>query len=66
LLHPCRHTVANLRIDWRGPNGHAVALQFENLFDTRYADRADFAQGEYRYFPAAQRHVMLEYTWIQR
>lgn len=60
------HTVASLHGDWHGPNGHEFGLRVENLFDVRYADRADFAQGEYRYFPAARRHVMLEYSWTRR
>jgi outer membrane receptor protein involved in Fe transport len=60
------HTVANLLLDWRRPNGQAIRLQVENLLDRSYADRADFAQGEYRYFPAAGRHVMLEFSWNRR
>ena len=34
-------------------------LRVDNLFDTRYADRADFAFGNYRYFPARGRAVFL-------
>jgi hypothetical protein len=30
-----------------------------NLFDAEYADRADFAFGSYRYFPAMPRHLYL-------
>ena len=59
------HTVANLMLGWRRPNGQNISLQIENLADRSYADRADFAQGEYRYFPAAGRHFMLEYSWKQ-
>ncbi len=57
------HMAANLLLDWRRPNGQAISLGIENLLDRSYADRADFAQGEYRYFPAAGRHFMLEYSW---
>jgi len=34
-------------------------LRVDNLFDKRYADRADFAFGNYRYFPARGRAVFL-------
>lgn len=57
------HTVAGLRVGWRRADGQGFRLQVENLLDRSYADRADFAQGEYRYFPAAGRHFMLEYSW---
>ena len=60
------HTVANLFLDWRRPNDQAIRLEVANLLDRSYADRADFAQGEYRYFPAAGRHVMLEFSWNRR
>ena len=39
--------------DWR------ITLRVDNLFDTRYADRADFAFGNYRYFPARGRALFL-------
>lgn len=59
------HRVANLMLGWRRPNSQSIRLQIENLADRSYADRADFAQGEYRYFPAAGRRFMLEYSWKQ-
>ncbi len=37
----------------------APTLRVDNLFDKRYADRADFAFGNYRYFPARGRAVFL-------
>ncbi|MEO8018461.1 MAG: TonB-dependent receptor [Pseudomonadota bacterium] len=52
------HTVANLRLNWdTGPV--RVVLHIDNLFDRRYADRADFAFGNYRYFPARGRALFL-------
>jgi len=36
-----------------------MTLRVDNLFDTAYADRADFAFGNYRYFPARGRAVFL-------
>jgi iron complex outermembrane recepter protein len=54
------HTVANARLSWhRSYNPWRVALRVNNLLDTAYADRADFAFGNYRYFPAQGRAVYL-------
>ena len=57
------HAVANLRASWRLSSAWKATLRLRNLADRRYADRADFAQGDYRYFPAAGRslYVALEY-----
>ena len=58
------HEVANLRLQWRPGAAWVAALRVDNLFDTAYADRADFAFGNYRYFPARGRAVFvsLDYT----
>jgi iron complex outermembrane receptor protein len=58
------HMVANLRLRWHANTGLVAALRIDNLFDTAYADRADFAFGNYRYFPARGRAVFvsLDYT----
>jgi len=54
------HIVTNARATWDSPNnGFHVALRIDNLFDKRYADRADFAFGNYRYFPARGTAVFL-------
>ncbi len=53
------HVLANLRIDWRLSTQWRAALRVSNALDRRYADRADFAQGDYRYFPGAGRSVVL-------
>jgi outer membrane receptor protein involved in Fe transport len=52
------HTAANLRVNWN-PGPVVVGLHVDNLFDKRYADRADFAFGNYRYFPARGRAMFL-------
>ncbi len=49
------HKVANLRLAWSPAKTWRATLRVDNLFDTRYADRADFAFGNYRYFPARGR-----------
>jgi iron complex outermembrane recepter protein len=53
------HTVLNLRLAWTSPRLVRLALRIDNLFDTAYADRADFAFGNYRYFPARGRAAFL-------
>ena len=53
------HNVVNLRtligIDWR----RQLQFNIMNVLDERYADRADFAFGSYRYFPARPRQVFV-------
>jgi len=53
------HTVANLRVGWRARDDLRASLRVDNVFDTAYADRADFAFGNYRYFPARGRALFL-------
>jgi iron complex outermembrane recepter protein len=57
------HDLLNLRI--RQPLSPAlhVALRVNNLADTDYAERADFAFGQYRYFPGRDRSLFLELGW---
>jgi iron complex outermembrane recepter protein len=64
------HKVANARLAWNFKTGrnadlHAV-LRIDNLFDKAYADRADFAFGNYRYFPAQGRAVFLSIDYAGR
>jgi outer membrane receptor protein involved in Fe transport len=54
------HDLANLRIVWRPIENWSLALRVNNLADTRYADRADFAFGGYRYFPGREREAFLQ------
>lgn len=60
------HWLAGLRIEWRPDDAWRATLRVQNLFDERYADRADFAQGDYRYFPGAGRALRLELEWTRR
>jgi iron complex outermembrane receptor protein len=53
------HKVANMRAEWQPRAGLRTTLRIDNLFDTAYADRADFAFGNYRYFPARGRALFL-------
>ena len=40
-----------------------LGLKLRNLADSRYAERADFAFGNHRYFPGAGRQVFLDISW---
>ena len=53
------HSVLNWRLQWQHRADVEWSLRVMNLLDAEYADRADFAFGSYRYFPAMPRHVYL-------
>jgi outer membrane receptor protein involved in Fe transport len=59
------HVVTNARVLWRPAGNFNFALRVDNLFDKRYADRADFAFGNYRYFPARGRAVFLSLDYAR-
>lgn len=58
------HDLVNIR-GWMNiaKSQHRLALRLSNLFDVRYAERADFAFDNYRYFPGAGRRVSLEWQY---
>jgi outer membrane receptor protein involved in Fe transport len=58
------HTVTNLRVDWRASDDLRASLRVDNLLDTAYADRADYAFGSYRYFPARGRALFLSLDFV--
>lgn len=53
------HTVINWRGQWQPRPELEWSLRVMNLLDEKYADRADYAFGSYRYFPAMPRQVYL-------
>ncbi len=57
------HDLANLRMSLRPHRNWSLALRISNLFDADYADRADFAFGNHRYFPGRGRAYFLELGW---
>jgi outer membrane receptor protein involved in Fe transport len=60
------HTVANLRLSWMPRADWRATLRVDNLLDAAYADRADFAFGNYRYFPARGRALFLSVDFATR
>jgi outer membrane receptor protein involved in Fe transport len=54
------HTLFNFRAMYNPGGRYALVLRVNNLLDTRYADRADFAARDYRYLPGRAREAFLE------
>ncbi len=59
------HNLLNLRAQWRVAGNWLVTGRINNLTDKRYADRADFAFGDYRYFPGRSREFFVELAYRQ-
>lgn len=58
------HDLVNLRARMViAKSKHSLVLRLNNLFDVRYAERADYAFGNYRYFPGAGRRISLEWQY---
>ena len=58
------HDLVNLRLAYRATDTWSVVAALKNLADVDYADRGDFAFGNYRYFPGRGRefYIRLEYV----
>ncbi|HWP94361.1 MAG TPA: TonB-dependent receptor [Gammaproteobacteria bacterium] len=54
------HTLLNARAAWHTAPSWQIELAVTNLADRAYAERADFAFGDYRYFPGRPRAAYLE------
>ncbi len=57
------HRTARLAIGWQSTPQWRVTLDIDNLTDERFADRADFAQGNWRYFPGRDRSAFFGVDW---
>lgn len=60
------HTLASLRAMFSPASRYALILRINNLLDTRYADRADFAGRNYRYLPGRGREAFVEIRFSPR
>ena len=56
------HNIFVLRSRYALTEGLSVFSRIDNVFDTRYADRADFAFGNERYFPGRPRTLFFGLT----
>ena len=54
------HDLLNLRARFDLSPRLSVTARLNNLLDTAYADRADYAFGQYRYFPGRGRELFVE------
>ncbi len=54
------HSLINIRGTTRFSARGSITVRLKNLLDRQVADRADFAFGNYRYFPARGREVFAE------
>ena len=54
------HDLLNLRVGWNLRDNWRTTLRLNNVTDRAYADRADFAFGNYRYFPGRGRTLFVE------
>jgi iron complex outermembrane recepter protein len=54
------HDLLNLRVGWNILDNWSATLRLNNVTDRAYADRADFAFGNYRYFPGRGRTLFVE------
>jgi len=59
------HNLLNLRAQWRVANRWLITGRVNNVTDELYADRADFAFGNYRYFPGRTREFFVEIAYRQ-
>jgi outer membrane receptor protein involved in Fe transport len=59
------YNVLNLRGIWRINTQWSTAVRINDLTDKLYADRADYAFGDYRYFPARDREIYVEIAYGQ-
>ena len=57
------HNLLNLRSRWLVTPEWSITLRLNKLTDEFYADRADFAFGDYRYFPGRDREMYLEVAY---
>ncbi|HEY6644183.1 TonB-dependent receptor [Povalibacter sp.] len=57
------HDLLNLRLAWNATANWTGIVRVNNLTDRAYADRADFAFGNYRYFPGRDRTVFVEVNY---
>lgn len=60
------HDLLNFRIQHRFGNGWNTGLRITNVLDEVYAERADFAFGNYRYFPGRDRSYFFELGYRPR
>jgi len=59
------HDLLHLRVRHEIAPGWSLTARLSNLLDEDYAERADYAFGDYRYFVGEPRELFLEIAWEQ-
>jgi len=59
------HDLLHLRVRHEIAQGWSLTARISNLLDEDYAERADYAFGDYRYFVGEPRELFLEIAWEQ-
>jgi outer membrane receptor protein involved in Fe transport len=59
------YALLNVRGRWSPVAAWTLGLRLVNALDRDYADRADFAFGNYRYFPGRGRALFAEIVWAR-
>jgi outer membrane receptor protein involved in Fe transport len=57
------HELLNLRAAWLAARNWSLSMRVTNALDVRFADRADYSFGTYRYFPGRPRAIFAEVAW---
>ena len=57
------HDLLHLRVKHEVAPGWSITARLSNLLDKDYAERADYAFGDYRYFVGEPRELFLEIAW---
>ena len=60
------HSIANLRAGIGLSPAVEAVLRLNNLTDRDIADRADYAFGDYRYFPGRGRELFVEFRYTPK
>ena len=58
------HELLNLRAAWELTDAFTVTARLNNLADRAIADRADYAFGDFRYFPGRGRELFVEFRYV--
>jgi outer membrane receptor protein involved in Fe transport len=58
------HTLVNVAAHWQATGALRLSARARNVADRVIADRADFAFGNFRYFPGRGREVFVEFEYV--
>lgn len=59
------HRLVNLRLEYQALKSLGITARLNNVMDEAVADRADYAFGNYRYFPGRGRELFVEFRYTR-